>query len=269
VDGEALLDGAGRELDDLLAADLVDHRVAVLVELAALDQLAREVAAGALADDRDLGGDVDAGLEVVAGLAVGADALVAGAHAAHGVALPQQVGAGEAGEQHDPLLLALRRQPRAQLAQADDGLAVVVQLRRDPRRLEVAGGGEEHHLVALDGALQREALHRAPVGQELIERLRIDHRARDLVGADAAALLQDGDLQLQGLALGAAGGDRLVVGVDLRLEVKGAGEVGRTRTNEQDVDRHLIALHGPSLGRRLLTDPSRFGHPPSTAFPPT
>jgi hypothetical protein len=65
------------------------------------------------------------------GLAVAADAHVAGGDAAHGaLVVVEHFGAGEAGIDLDAERFGLRAEPAAELAQADDVVAVVLQSSR-------------------------------------------------------------------------------------------------------------------------------------------
>ena len=74
---------------------------AASAELQRASQLLGEIAAHAVGEDRDLREDVGAGLERALLLAMPADALVAGAHADHAVAVEQHRLAGEAREEID------------------------------------------------------------------------------------------------------------------------------------------------------------------------
>ena len=85
-----------RDLPQLLEADRELLRLCAFAELQPPHQLLREVAAHAVAEDRDLREDVDAGLEGRLLLAVLADAAIAGADADHARAVHQDVLAGEA-----------------------------------------------------------------------------------------------------------------------------------------------------------------------------
>jgi hypothetical protein len=63
--------------------------------------------------------------------------------------------------------------------------------------------GQHPMLVAGDGhAAEQAAVVLAPVGQELVELLGIDHRARQDVGADFGAFLQHADRQLAAFCIG-------------------------------------------------------------------
>jgi hypothetical protein len=80
-------------------------------------------------------------------------------------------------------------------------------------------------LIVGDGNGER-AVKLAPVGQQLLDRPRIDHRARQDVGADLRALLQDADRKV------APG-----LGGEL-LEADRGGEAGRAGANDNDVISH-------------------------------
>ena len=184
VNGEAFGDSTFRKLKDLLTADLVGHRIAVSIELTALDELACQVAARALAENGHRCREVHARLKVIERRSVWADALVARADTTDRIAVPEQVHARKLWEDVDALLFGELSHPRAELAQADDRLAKVVHLWRHKWRLEVARLGEKHHVVALDVPLYRDIIALPPVWHELIERKRIEHRAGELMRTD-------------------------------------------------------------------------------------
>src|SRR5690606_35631980 len=130
---------AGGYLPQLLDADRIALRVAVRIQLEALDELLGEAAARAFGQHGDLGLDVDA--FGVTGLvrAVFGHAHVTDAHAGdRAILVVDVVGGGEAGEHVDAQRLGLRRQPGAQRAQRHDEVAVVVHARRQ-RQLARAG----------------------------------------------------------------------------------------------------------------------------------
>ena len=127
----------GRDLPQLLEADRELLRLRAASELQSPQQLLGEVAAHAVAEDRDLGADVDAGLERRLLLAVLADAAIAGAHADHARAVHQHVLPGKAREEIDAFGFDLRGQPLHELVQRNDVVAVVLQRRRDDREGEL------------------------------------------------------------------------------------------------------------------------------------
>jgi hypothetical protein len=186
---------AARHAPELLDADRVHHRVAALVQAQAADGGLGERAARAFAQHHDLGHQVRAGLVVGLLLAGVRDALVADAHADHPVALPQQLLAGEGGEHVDPGFFRLGGEPLGQVRERPDVLAVVVERGRRERRRDLALVGEEPQRVAADRGV--EAAGDVLAGEELQQRLGVDHGAREAVVADLAALLDhhDGDLR--------------------------------------------------------------------------
>src|SRR5256885_1098107 len=80
------------------------------------------------------------------------------------------------------------------------------------------------------GAVDRAAAF-APVGEELGHPARVHHRAREGVVADLGGLLEDEDRLVGEAAC-----------LQEPLEMDRAGEVRRPRTDEEDVDRQLVAL---------------------------
>ena len=128
-------------------------------------------------------------------LAVLADAAIAGAHADDTRAVDQHLLAGKAGEEVDAFRLDLLGQPPHEAVQRDDEVAVVAERRRDDREPDLRSLGQEiDDVVALDGRRERRALG-LKVGNELAERRRIEHRARQDVRASLARLLEHGNRQ--------------------------------------------------------------------------
>ena len=84
---------------------------APVVEREPADQRLRQVAAHAVAENRDLGADVDARLERRLLLAVLVDAAIAGADADDAIAVVQHFRRGEAGEDVDAFRLDLPAEP--------------------------------------------------------------------------------------------------------------------------------------------------------------
>ncbi len=223
-----------RDLPQFLDADRVGLRVAAVAQLEPLDQPLRQRAAAALGEQRLARDQLDARRVAVGRLAVAADAHVAGRDAAHpAVGIVQHLGTGKPGIDLDPELLGLRRQPAAQIAEADDVVAAVVHLRRGrqperPRLRQiqkpVLGGGRVERGAAL-----------APVRDQFVERARFQHRARQDMRADLRALLDDADADL-GL-----GRRRELLQPDRRREPRRPGPD----------DDHVI-LHPLALDLRLL-----------------
>jgi DNA polymerase len=121
----------GLHLPQLLQADAVDLRPAAFAQLEALLELAAEISAASLGEHRVLGVQLDARLVARGLLAVLADAHVARGHAAHAAVFGvEDFRGGEARIDLDARGLGLRAQPAADVAQARDVVAVILEARR-------------------------------------------------------------------------------------------------------------------------------------------
>ena len=168
--------------------------------------------------------DLGAGREVRAFAAIARAAHVAEPHAAHRAGfVVQGFARGEAGEDVDAGGFGLGAQPRHQLRDRDDEVAVIALLRRR-RQAVAAARGQETELVALHRHAGRRR-RGAPVGHQRIERHRVEHRAGQRMRAEARRLLDH--------AHGA-------VGIEL-AQPQRAGESGRTGAD----DRHVVFHHVP------------------------
>ena len=222
----------GVDLPKLFQADAVSLLLACGVELEALKQHAPERAAAALGEERVFRGELHARLEGLGLLAVLADAHVAGGDAAHrAVVVVENLGGREAGIDLDAELLRLLAEPAAEIAEADDVVAVVLHRRQQKRvrHRKRAAGRQEHELLVGDRRVER-CTFRFPIGNELIERARLDHRAGKDVRADFRAFLDhaNGDL--------APGRRRQLLQPDRGTQARGAG------ADDDDVERHRFAV---------------------------
>ena len=195
---EALLEFGRIDLPQLLQADAEFLRVDTVAQVELRHQHLGERAARTFGDQRVLGVQFHArrvGVLVLAGLG---HAHVAGGDALHRpVVVVEHLGGGESRIDLDAQRLGLLAEPAADVAQADDVVAVVV---HQPRHQEIgetvgAGLGQEQELVVGDLRLERRALL-LPVGKEFIEADRIDHGAGQDMGADLRALLEQADRNL-------------------------------------------------------------------------
>ena len=146
------------------------------------------------AEDGDLRANVDARLIARLVLAVLADAAIARADADDAIALHQDVGAGESGEEIDAFALDETRQPLDELVERDDVVAVIGERGRRERKLDLAAARQEIHAVLVHGRRERRAL-RLEVRNELPQRRGIEHRARQHVRPGLACLLENRDRQ--------------------------------------------------------------------------
>ncbi len=222
--------GLGRvDLPQLLDADGEALRVLAGIELVLVEQLPAQMAARAFGEDGVLAQQLHAELEVVGRLAVLADPHVAGGHAAHGAAIVvEHLRGGKAGEDLHAQALGLRRQPFDDVGQRDDVAAFVVQVARHQPVGGARGAGlaQEQHIVAGDGLVERGALC-LPVGQQLVDRARVHHGARENVRAGLGAFLEhDHGNVLAGLGRALLDADR-----------------GR-QASRPAADDHDVVLHG-------------------------
>ena len=170
--------------------------------------------------------------------AVARHAHVAGRDALHAAVLVEQdLGGREAREDLHAQLFGLARQPTAQVPQASRIGALVVQERRRPqvRQVELALLGQHPVDVLRHRHFGQRAAVVAPLGQQLVQAARVDHRARQDVGADFAALFQHANRN---------------VGLFLRRELfqpDRRAEAGRPRTDDHHVIRHGLAFAHYSL----------------------
>ena len=213
-----------------LTPEPVGLRGDALAELEALEGALGERAAAAFGQERDPAHELDAGLEVGAGLAVALDALVVGDHAADAaLAVVEELRARRLGQDVDPQLLGLLRQPAADIAEADDVVALVVHLRRRGQA-DGAGLGEIEELVLPGRGLERGALL-LPVRDQLGERARLDHRTGEDVRPHLRALLEHADGDLPALLR------RELAQPDRRRQA------GRAGADDHDVVGHRLAFH--------------------------
>ena len=192
---QALLEFGGLDLPQLLDADAELLRIDAVAQVELGHQLLGERAAHALGDQRVLGQEVHARRVVRLVLAVLADAHVAGADAAHrAVLVVEQLGAGKARIDLHAQRLGLLAEPAAEIAQADDVVAVVV---HQPRHQEIGKRNEPVLVRNRNRSSVTWVSSGAPFsfqsGISSFEPVRIDHRAREDVGADLRALLEQAD----------------------------------------------------------------------------
>src|SRR3954470_23634703 len=143
--------------------------VAAAVEVEAMDELLRQVAARALGEDGVAPAQLHAAGERILRLAVAADAEVAGRDADDAaLAVDQHLGGRKPRIDLDPELLGLAPEVAADVAERADEVAVVRhQPRHRPlRHAQASGGGEVEELVARDLGPQGALRVLAPAGHE-------------------------------------------------------------------------------------------------------
>ncbi len=141
------------DLPQFLEADAVHLRIGAIAQLEFLLQLLAEMAAAALGEEGVLAEQLHARLVRLGGLAVAADAHVAGGDAFYRTILVvEHLGAGEAGVDFHAEGLGLLRQPAADIAQADDVVAVVEKAAREQGvgHLEAVRLGEDDEAILTD-----------------------------------------------------------------------------------------------------------------------
>lgn len=234
------------DVPDFLDADTVVLGIGLAVQVVFLDQLLADVPAAAFGEQGVLGPQLHAG-GVVAffRVAFAVDAEVAGDDAAdHAVLVDQRFLGGEARIDLHAQSFGLLGQPAAEVAQGDDIVALVV---------HGLGHEEVGHLGSALGALQDVdvvAGHRGierraeflPVGEQLVQRARLEHRAGEDVGAHFGTLLDHADADL----LTGFGG--------LLLQSACGGQTGGAGADDDDVEFHVFAFHyrSPTQGSRYL-----------------
>ncbi len=173
-------------------------------------------------------------LEVGELLALAPAALVARTHAHHAPVVHEQLGRGGLAEDVHAGLLGVPAEPAAELRHRGHVVAVVAKRRRRglerDRALRVR---QQVHGVGVDGAVGRPVLL-TDVGEELLHRRRVHHRAREQVGPGRLALLHQRHRHLAERLH-----ERLVLRQQLR-QADRAGEAGGAAAHDRDA--HLDAL---------------------------
>ena len=232
-----------RRLDfpELLDTDAVGRRIGRVAQPEPGVELLAERAAAAFREEGVFRQQLHARRVVCRLLAVGADAHVAGRDAAHpAFVVVEHLGGGEAGIDFHAQRLGLLGQPAAQVAQADDVVAVIAEAGRQEqvRHLEPAPFGEKKEPVFADRRIERRAAL-LPVGQQFVERARIENRTGQDMRADFRAFFEDADLNLRALLLGKL------------LQANRGGQAGRAGADDHDIVFHRFA------GRLLFRHPVR------------
>ena len=242
VDHAALLELLGGNLPDLLHAQAEFLRVMAVRQVQPRHDVLGQRSAHALGDEDVFAVQLHPRLIAVADAAIGVAAEFARDHALDAITVPDHLAGGHAGEDLDAQLLGLFGHPAADIAHADDVIAVVRhQGRHRPvRDAHLTALAQHEEIVVGHGRVQRRALF-LPVGDQPRQARRVQHRARQDMGADLGALLQhhDGDL-----------------GVDLLQADRGRKTRG-PRANDHDIVFHRFAF-----------DPGLISHPlvPSLAI---
>src|SRR4029453_14448202 len=182
-----------RNLPQLLDADRVELRRAVLVQRKGPDDRLRQIAPDAVSENRDLRVNVNAWLERRLSLAMFSDSAIAGANARHAFAVVQDLDSGKPGEDVDAALgLDEPPQPFHESIERDDVVAVVSERRRDDRKLQLSSSREKVHPIVMNFRCERRALG-LEIWYQIRECRRIENRARQHVRGDLARLFKDSD----------------------------------------------------------------------------
>ncbi len=223
------------DVPQFLDADAVNLRLAIGFQIELGLERLGQVAARAFSEEGVLGVEFHAGLVFTLVAAILGYAHVLGGDALdRAIFVVEHLRGREAGEDLDAQLFGLAGQPAAQIAERPGVIAVVRHERghRPVRHVELASGGE--HPVPVVG--HRRFSHRAavfaPVRQQLVQCLGIDHRARQDVRADFRTLFQDADRKL---CIHLFQPDR-------------RSKAGRAAADDNDVIGHGFAFaHGPPV----------------------
>jgi len=216
------------DLPDFLQADAEFRRLTAGVEAKLRNQLLGEAAARAFGKQRVFAEQLHAaGVGILVGAVLG-DAHVAGGDALHrALVVIEHFGRGKAGVDFDAKRFRLRGQPTADIAERADIAMMIVHQRRhhEVRQPDRAARRHPVEAVVLHLGLQRAIRILTPVGEQLVQRNRIDHRARQDMRADLGTLLDH---------------DHVEIGIDL-LEPDRRGKAGRTGADDHDVEFHGFA----------------------------
>mmetsp|Transcript_22712 Transcript_22712/g.64678 ORF Transcript_22712/g.64678 Transcript_22712/m.64678 type:complete len:635 (-) Transcript_22712:55-1959(-) len=231
----------------LLESEAVRLRLGARGEAELVDDLLGERAAAALRKERRLCAQLHPSLKRVLWRAVLRHAHVVGRHTDHLVrVVVQDLDAALSGVYLDAELLRLLRQPRGEVAEPHDVVAVVVGRRARHDRQREVEAGEPRGDVAEPLGRHRRLERRAallPVREELLQRARLKHRARERVLARACRLLEQRDAVVK------AG---LVAEL---LEADRGGQARRPATHDQQVRLVRKPLHvdilPPLVGRAV------------------
>ena len=227
----------GRHLPQFLQADAVGLGVGVAAQIELRLQLLAEVAATALGEQGVLGMQFHAGFVVGPLFAFAGQPHVAGRHTLdRAVLVVEDFGAGKAGIDLDTQRLGLFAEPLDDVAEADDIIAVVEETAGQQAVGDRATTGlrQEQHLVFRHRRVEGSPL-RLPVRDQLGQRARVHHRARQDMGAEFGGLLDQAD--------------RVIVsffGCQL-LQADRRRQPGRAAADDQHVEFHGLAFHLPSL----------------------
>ena len=191
-----------------------------------------ERAARALGDQHIFADELHPGLVIRLRLSLAIEPEHPCDNAAHRAIIAEhQIGAGKARIDLDPERLRLLRQPAADIAQRHRIIAVIA---HEPRQQDVGDAQRPARAEHVEAVLRDLGIERRPallpVGDELVERDRIDHRAGKNVRPDLGSLLEHADRDV------GAGRRRELLETDRRREA------GRPAADDHHVELHQLAL---------------------------
>ncbi len=236
----------GIDLPEFLETDCVVLGPRTLIQVELTDEPLAEVAATAFSEDRVLGVKLVAGREGALVLAAGADAHVAGRDASdRAVLVVEHLGGCEAGEDVDAHGLRLLGQPAAEVAEGQRIVAMVVGIAGNEigRHLHVVGVVHQVVDVVFGHRVVERRAAFLPIGEELVQRRRLEDGPGEDVGADFRAFLHQAHRQLAAVMLG-----------ELHQAARGRQARG-TAADDDDVELHGFSFHVPwlrSLGNATL-----------------
>src|SRR3569623_1424816 len=226
------------DIPQFLDAEAIDLRLAIGPEIEAIYQLARQMPARAFGEEGVFGVELEPRLVIGLVAPVLRDAHVASRDTLHrAVVGVEDLGGCEARENLYAEYLGLPRQPAAHITQAAGIRPLVVHEsgREQVRHREPLLPGQNPMLVVVDRHLGLWAAALAPIGDQLVEAARVDHRTRQYVRADFRALFEHAHRDLAALFR------RDLLQPDRRRQPR------RPRTDDHHVVRHRLAFAHPSF----------------------
>ena len=229
--GEMLV---GIDVPQFLDTKAIDLRLAIAFQIELVFQPLGQMAARAFGKQGVFGVEFHARLVIALVAAIFGHAHILGRDAFdRAIFVIQHFGGREAGEDFHAQFFGLARQPAAQAAQTAGVIAIIRHERRHRPMRDRHVLRRAQHPVPVIGhrSFGHRAITHPPIGQQLVERLRIDHRAREDMRADFRALFKDTDSQ---------------IGIDL-FEPDRRAKTRRPAADNDDIIRHRFTFtHGRS-----------------------
>ena len=234
VHHQAFLVSGFVDLPDFLDADTVMLWVAVLVEFITGDHFLAQMTAAAFGQNSELRVEFESRLPGRFPLAFRIDAHVAGGDAFHAaVIVIENLGGGETGKYLGAEFGRLIRQPAAEVAQGNDVVPMIAH-RLGYEKLGKAVGrlarSEVMDLIAGYAGIEWRASF-SPVGEQHLQRSRLEHRAGEYVRAHFRTLFQHAN-------------GNLPPGLPRQLQnAAGRGQTRGSGADDDDVDFHGFPCH--------------------------